>query len=289
MAGPDADLAGSLQTEVQVSLVEGVRHYPALPTSSRAPNVQSERLRMHRETIRDNARLTLLRANLAVSSALLIVLVLGAFRRDTTKTRIDELTVERINVVEKDGRVRLVIANADRSPGVVEAGKVTTKPGGRAGLIFYNDEGNENGGLIFRGRMVDGKVMAGGHLSFDRYGQDQVIALTYEEEEGKHRQGLTILDRPPQSFTTINARRDTIRRMSDGPAKDSAWKAWALWQGGAPFGAPRLFVGRDQRKAATLDLKDQYGRSRLRLVVDSLGDSRIEFLNDSGQVIKRVQ
>jgi hypothetical protein len=50
---------------------------------------------------------------------------------------------------------------------------------------------------------------------------------------------------------------------------------------GGPFGAPRLLVGRDQRKAATLDLKDQYGRSRLRLVVDSLGESRIEFLDVS--------
>jgi hypothetical protein len=33
--------------------------------------------------------------------------------------------------------------------------------------------------------------------------------------------------------------------------------------------APRLFVGRDTRKAAVVDLKDQFGRSRLRLAVDS--------------------
>jgi len=243
---------------------------------------------MSRKIAGDGAKLTLLRANLAVSSTLLLVLVLGAFRRDTRTARFDELTVERINVVEKDGRTRLVIANADRSPGVVESGKVTTKPGGRAGLIFYNDEGNENGGLVFRGRTVDGKVSASGHLSFDRYGQDQVIVLEYEEEQGKHAQGMQILDRPPQGYLEINARRDSIRRMADGPAKDSAWKAWALWQGGAPFGAPRLFVGRDQRKAATVDLKDQYGRSRLRLVVDSLGDGRIEFLDDSGHVRERL-
>jgi len=240
------------------------------------------------ETTHERRKLVLLRANLAVSSALLIVLVLGAFRRDAGPTRLDELTVERINVVEKDGRVRLVIANNDRSPGVVSFGKLLSKPGGRAGMIFYNDEGDENGGLIFRGKTENGNVSAGGHLSFDRYGQDQVIALTYQEKDGRHSQGLTILDRPPQSYTAINARRDTIQRMPNGPAKDSAWQAWALWQGGAPFGAPRLFIGRDQRKAATLDLKDQYGRSRLRLVVDSLGESRIEFLDDSGRVATRI-
>ena len=106
--------------------------------------------------------------------------------------------------------------------------------------------------------------------------------------EGKHSQGLTILDRPPQMYFEINARRDTIQRMPEGPAKEAAWKQWAEWQGGAAFGAPRLFMGRDARKAAVLDLKDQYGRSRLRLTVDSLGASRIEFLDDSGHVSLRL-
>jgi hypothetical protein len=72
-------------------------------------------------------------------------------------------------------------------------------------------------------------------------------------EDGKHSQGLTILDRPPQNFFEINARRDTLKQMPEGPAKEAAWKQWALWQGGAAFGAPRLFVGRDTRKAAVVD------------------------------------
>jgi hypothetical protein len=171
---------------------------------------------------------------------------------------------------------------------VISGGRTLVKAGGRTGLIFYTEDGIENGGLTFRGQKVDGVVSAGGHLSFDRYGQDQVIALTYQEAGGKHSQGLTILDRPPQPWHEINARRDTILRMANGPAKDSAWKAWVLWQGGAAFGAPRLFVGRDAAKTAILDLKDQSGRSRLRLAVDSLGAGRIEFLDDSGRVVQRL-
>ena len=155
-------------------------------------------------------------------------------------------------------------------------------------MIFYNDEGDETGGLVFRGRKVNGVVSAVGHLSFDRYGQDQVIALTYREGGGRHQQGLTILDRPPQTYFEINARRDSIQKLPEGPAKDSAWRAWEAWQGGAAFGAPRLFVGRDERKTAVLDLKDQTGRSRLRLAVDSLGAARIEFLDDSGRVTLRL-
>ena len=229
-----------------------------------------------------------LRAHALASTALLAVLVLGGFRRAGGKVRFEEVDVERLNVIERDGGVRLVLANAERSPGVVVAGKVLSKPGGRAGMIFYNDEGEENGGLIFRGRKVNGQVSAGGHLSFDRYGQDQVIALTYQEGQGQHSQGLTILDRPPQSYVEIQARRDTVQRMPEGPAKEAAWRAWVAWQGGAAFGAPRLFVGRDRGKAAVLDLKDQTGRSRLRLAVDSLGASRIEFLDDSGRVTFRL-
>jgi hypothetical protein len=241
-------------------------------------------------TIENTTRreLRLLRAYVIVSTVGLGVLALSAFQRASQKPRFTEIDVERINIIEQDGRVRLVIANDARSPAVVVAGRTLGKAGGRAGLMFYNEEGDETGGLIFRGRKVDGQVSAGGHLSFDRYGQDQVIALTYQESKGTHSQGLSILDRPPQNFFEISARRDSINRMPAGAAKDSAWRQWALWQGGAAFGAPRLFVGRDRGKAAVLDLKDQFGRSRLRLAVDSLGASRIEFLDDSGRVTLRI-
>jgi hypothetical protein len=233
-------------------------------------------------------QIRVLRAYTIVSTTLLGFLAITAFQRASDKPRFEEIDVERINLIEKDGRVRLVIANDARSPAAVLAGRTLGKPGGRAGMIFYNDEGDENGGLIFRGKKVNGVVSAGEHLSFDRYGQDQVIVLAYQEEDGKHSQGLTIVDRPPQNFFEINARRDTIKQMPEGPAKEAAWKQWALWQGGAAFGAPRLFVGRDTGKAAVVDLKDQFGRSRLRLAVDSLGAARIEFLNDSGRVTLRV-
>ena len=233
--------------------------------------------------------LRLLRAYTLVSTITLGALALTAFRRAAERPRFEEVDVERINVVEKDGRVRLVIANEARSPAVVTGRRTLGASGGRPGMLFYNDEGDENGGLVFRGRRDStGRVSAAGHLSFDQYGQDQVINLEYEEGDGRRQQGLTVLDRPPQDFFAINARRDSINRMPDGPAKEAARREWALWQGGAPFGAPRLFVGRDPRKAAVLDLKDQYGRSRLRLAVDSLGASRIEFLDDSGRVTLRL-
>jgi hypothetical protein len=63
-----------------------------------------------------------------------------------------------------------------------------------AGMIFYNDEGMEDGGLIFGGKTEkDGKYSAYGHFSFDQYNQDQIINLEYSEENGLRRQAIVQL------------------------------------------------------------------------------------------------
>ena len=66
------------------------------------------------------------------------------------KTHFSEIDVERLNIVEKDGKLRLVIANKELTPGPVERGvPFGYGSGRRTGFIFYNDEGTECGGLAF--------------------------------------------------------------------------------------------------------------------------------------------
>src|SRR2546423_13057392 len=62
--------------------------------------------------------------------------------------RLDEIDVHRINVREPDGTLRMVISNHARLPGVIVRGK-ENPPVDRpyAGMLFYNSEGTENGGL----------------------------------------------------------------------------------------------------------------------------------------------
>lgn len=67
-------------------------------------------------------------------------------------TEFDQITVHRINVVEPDGTLRRVISNHDKLPGIIVHGKEKPFDGPQAGVIFYNGEGSENGGLIFGGR-----------------------------------------------------------------------------------------------------------------------------------------
>ena len=92
--------------------------------------------------------------------AIVVTLLLGtisvtAFQQATQKQRFTEIDVERINVVEKNGNLRMVISNRERSIGPIYKGKPFGYAGGtRPGIIFFNDEGTENGGLTFTGHVV---------------------------------------------------------------------------------------------------------------------------------------
>jgi hypothetical protein len=80
---------------------------------------------------------------------LCVVLLSGA--ASPKKTTFDEIEVKRINLVEPDGTLRLVIADKANFPGMIVKGKEYPHDRGTAGMLFFNDEGTENGGLIFGG------------------------------------------------------------------------------------------------------------------------------------------
>jgi hypothetical protein len=69
----------------------------------------------------------------------------------------DEIDVQRINIREPDGTLRMVISNTDAAPGVLVKGKEYPHPTrATAGIFFMNAEGTENGALIFDGAKKNG-------------------------------------------------------------------------------------------------------------------------------------
>jgi len=183
-----------------------------------------------------------------------------------------------------------VISNRARSIGPIFRGRPFGYPGGtRPGIIFFNDEGTENGGLTFTGkREANGSYRSTGHLSFDQYEQDQVVYLQYIDDNGRRRMGLTVADRADVSIYDWVLQRDSINRMPEGPAKAAAMQRLTAPRNGRPLFAQRAFVGRDPAKNAVLNLADAQGKTRLRLVVDSLGAARIEFLDANGAVSRSI-
>ena len=140
----------------------------------------------------------------------------AAARGQDRVQQIDELDVHRINVRERDGTLRTVISNHERLPGVIVRGKENPpKDRPYAGMLFYNDEGTENGGLVFGGhRNANGEVVdAGVALSFDRYGaSSQFVQLAGVQDSKNHIVGLTLSETEP----TGNRRRLFIGHDKDG-------------------------------------------------------------------------
>ncbi len=235
--------------------------------------------------------LRILKGYAIVITVLLGTISVTAFRQSSQKQRFAEIDVERINVVEKNGNLRMVISNRERSIGPIYKGKPFGYPGGtRPGIIFFNDEGTENGGLTFSGQSnADGTYRSSSGLSFDQFNQDQVVYLQYADNNGRRNMGLTVADRIDLDIYDLVAERDSIMKVHpQGAARDSALQKWAQPRNGVPIAAERVYVGRDVRKAAVVNLSDRNGKPRIRLMVDSLGTPSLEFLDATGTVTSRL-
>src|SRR5262245_5707113 len=84
-------------------------------------------------------RVRALQAYAAGTSLGLVVLASAGFTQTSGTQRIDELTVQRLNVVDANGTLRVVLSNKERMhPGVMD-GKAINRPRPQAGLLFFND------------------------------------------------------------------------------------------------------------------------------------------------------
>src|SRR5262245_11434799 len=138
-------------------------------------------------------QLRILQVYAATSLAVAAFLFLTAFRQSSPQ-RIDELTVQRLNVVDANGTLRMVIPNKDRMhPGVID-GITLNRRRTSAGILFFNDEGDEVGGLTFMGTDDNGR-RADARLMFDQLKQDQIIGISYGEGGGQRTAGLQVWDR----------------------------------------------------------------------------------------------
>lgn len=195
----------------------------------------------------------------------------------------DEIDVKRINLREDDGTLRLVISNTSRFPGIIFRGKEQPHPNRRtAGMLFFNEEGTENGGLIFGGKTENGKVTSSGHLSFDQYEQDQVIQLTQQEAEGRRSAALKISDRPDKPLDFAALAKYTA--MSEGPEKETELKRLSETFGGQT----RIQVGKGADRSSAVALHDAAGRPRMLLQVTAEGAASIQFLDENAKVVRTL-
>jgi len=213
-----------------------------------------------------------------VLTAVLCFVILSASTSQQKKASFDEIDVKRINLVEPDGTVRLILSDQAHFPGLIVKGKEYPHDRHTAGMLFFDDEGTEDGGLIFGG-MKDkaGKVQTWGHLSFDQYMGDQVMVLNAEESEGQRHSGIQFVDEPdvPMSEVThalqlpSNERQTRLQEIYSGKNKPQQ----------------RVYLGRKPDRSAELELKDEEGRDRIIMSVTAEGTPTLKFLDEGGKTV----
>lgn len=232
-------------------------------------------------------RVRFLEAYAVVTSLLLIGLLITGF---TTQQSPREIDVERINIRNPDGGLALAIAGRGGLPGPTFAGREYPQrlSGGRvqaSGMIFFNERGDEVGGLTFQGQLDDDGAgySANGALTFDQFRQDQVVAIHYGDNGESRRAGVPVWDRSTDISIARILERVDARDRADEAGRDSinALIAGLRDQG---LSASRVFLGSADRTAMLL-LRDDRSRPRIRMSVDTLGEARLEFLDENGAVV----
>ena len=223
----------------------------------------------------------LLRQALGIGAAVLAVGVLGAATSIGTRGKFTEIDVERINIITPEGKTELIIANRNRIPQPILGGKEITRSGpARPGIIFYNGAGDESGGLIFDGKLDDkGRPAAGMHLSMDRFGGDQQMALGHYEQNGSMTTGLNLYDRG--LVKDYDPLWKAYQNSAAGPAKDDLLRRW---QEAGGEQTRRLFVGKTPGKSSAVILADAKGRAKIMMTVTPEGQPSLDFMDDEGKV-----
>jgi hypothetical protein len=230
-------------------------------------------------------QLYFLHVYVAATLLIFVVLAASAFRQSAGSQKVDEITAQRINIVDANGTLRLVISNKDRMhPGVI-GGKVIQRARPVAGLLFFNDHGDEAGGLTLTGREAGGNRIASAGIMFDQLGQDQTIGFDYSENNGRRSAAFKVWDRPDTPLSDLVDQLNAANALQNQTEREVAI---ATARAAAPKPAQRVFVGKGGDRVASVVLSDAHGRNRLALKVDAEGNASIEFLDAEGKVVRRI-
>jgi len=209
-----------------------------------------------------------------------LVLIVSAFTFQSRKQKFEEIDVERINIVEKDGKLRMVISNQERQhPGIVN-GKVIERKGPRPpGIIFFNHLGDEMGGLIFGDNGGNGHF---GSFTWDKVRNDQTMGFRYlESDNGTYQSGLEMWQQPNIPSDVVFAKKEAANKIADEAKRKAAIQALIDTN---EVTTNRLFLGKRRDNSTMLLMSDIKGRPRIRLQVAPDGTPKLEFLDEAGKV-----
>lgn len=216
----------------------------------------------------------------------LLFTLLNSFRLERKIENFDEINVKRINIIEKDGTIRMVISNKELQHSGRMNGKDWAKRERQAGMIFFNDNGDECGGLIYENKKrSDGSIKNGMSITMDQYKDDQVIQILNNEsikgdkmtsERGFSVNGFKSLD----GIDARNKAYEEAEKITDEKLRNEKLREISKNQGSNKL----LFLGKTTGNSQGLFIADQNGQPKLMVYVDEKGQPKIQTFNEKGEV-----
>lgn len=162
----------------------------------------------------------------------------------------EEISVKRINVVDDAGNNRLVISNQELIPNPIIGGKEYKRRIAPAGIIFYDENGDEVGGIAMS--TLDSIGLRA--ISFDYANADAIGLLAQEDLNGNnYKAGIMIMDKD----------------LSGKPGSNISRLKLTTENGNAGL----IINGPDEKP-------------RISIVVDSIGNPLIQLFDENGKVTK---
>lgn len=190
------------------------------------------------------------------------------------KEILKELNVEKLNICEANGQIKMTLFNSQNIPPLLMENE-DILPGHRqndgiSGLMFYNNEGDECGGLIFASDIDnDGNTTSGMSLTMDKFKQDQVVQMNYQKINDKTQYGFTIYDRPEHSV------RESLQTLKDYSKESDMKKKQLLLQELQKDNQKRIFVGHDLDGESKIALYNKNGQEKVKIYIDKEGEAAL--------------
>ncbi len=210
---------------------------------------------------------------------------MSSFDKKDKVAKFDEVIAKKVTVIGEDNLPRMVLSNEQRQHSGRMNGKEWPKRERPAGIIFFNNAGDEIGGLVYQTKEKDGKIISGMSFTMDNYKDDQVLQILNDEyyANGKAfiERGISINQFP--AGTNIDDRNKKIEELNKiVDEKERKLKLRALMQ--KEGSVNRLFIGRTKGNSSGLFLSGPDGQPKMMIYVDEKGNPKIQTINDKGEI-----
>ncbi|HET9392206.1 MAG TPA: hypothetical protein VFO29_01600 [Candidatus Rubrimentiphilum sp.] len=222
----------------------------------------------------------ILRVYTLVSTVAAGAFLLGAVH-ESKNASFDTVTLHQINVVDREGKLAMVITNHDNAPDAIINGKHVRRSdaGDDNEIVFYNELGNEQGALAWNGRIKkDGSFQSGNVLSYDSVKSDQLLQVDAFNDNGHQSAYMIGWNEPDNSTSEAQAFSQEWHAAKTDAQKRAVHAKYPnqrIYE--------RFFFGNDGTQSRVM-LHDAKGRPRINMFVTNDGQAELQFLDADGKV-----